>query len=305
MGGRVNYTMVGAFIVVLIAALIGGIFLLSNFRSDVPYDTYLVNMNEAVSELSIQAPVKYNGVNVGYVSNIELNQNNLQEVILTLKIKQGTPITESTIATMMAQGVTGITYVGLKSTKSQSPLLVSRPGEPYPIIKSVPSLLMQLDTALREVTDNIKGMTQIFYKTFDEQNQQALKQTLQNVQNFTKTLSDNTQEIDTILNNTSKASKKLPATINQLNATLTSTKKLTQKLTTTGQKINNMVDDSRAAMQNISGQTVPQFNETLRKVNQLLASLQALSKELKRNPSMLIRGKALPPPGPGEYYHVK
>src|SRR3989338_6673786 len=204
--------MVGLFVVVLIAAMAGGALLLSGRYDYKKYRTYLVYMNEAVSGLSAEAPVKYNGVDVGFVSSIDLNPNNFRQVILTLRIKEGTPIAQSTIATLMAQGVTGLTYVGLKSTESKSPLLVTTHGEPYPVIQSAPSLLMELDTALREVTDNIQNISNVFFNTFDKQNQQAFKESLQNIQNFSKTLSNNTQKIDTILNNTSKVSEKLPVT---------------------------------------------------------------------------------------------
>lgn len=236
MGNKVNYTVVGLFVVILTTALIGGILLLSNTRRSAEYNTYLVYMTEAVSGLSIQAPVKYNGVDVGYVADIGLNPDNLQQVVLTLDIKRNTPITQSTVATLMAQGVTGITYVGLKANEAQSPPLTVENGAPYPVIPSEPSLLVQLDTALREVTDNVKDISQVFLKTFSPQNQAAIKQSLQNI---------------------SRASNQFPDTMTQLQQTLKSAQQMTQQL-------------------------------------------QQVGAELNENPSVLLRGKQLPPPGPGE-----
>ena len=300
MGNKVNYTIVGIFVIVLTAALIGGILFLSNTRRSAEYNTYLVYMNEAVSGLSIQAPVKYNGVDVGYVEDINLNTVNLQQVVLTLKIKRDTPITQSTVATLMSQGVTGITYVGLKATQTQSPPLTAAAGEPYPVIPSEPSLLVQLDTALREVTDNIKDISQVFLKTFDQQNQTAIKQSLQNIAKVSQTLANSSKQIDNILQQTSKASNQFPTVMTQLSQTLKSAQQMTQQLTTTAKNVDSVMARSQVAVQNISDQTVPTFTQTLQKLNEVLNDAQQLTGELKENPGVLLRGKQLPPPGPGE-----
>ncbi|MDP2786291.1 MAG: MCE family protein, partial [Sulfurimicrobium sp.] len=59
---KVNYTIVGLFVILLFAALVAGILWLSGgaqYRKT--YDTYLAYMNESVSGLNLNAPVKYRG----------------------------------------------------------------------------------------------------------------------------------------------------------------------------------------------------------------------------------------------------
>src|SRR5690606_19698287 len=107
-----------------------------------------------------------NGVKVGYVDSIRLNPQDPQQVVLKLKIRRGTPITTSTIATLVSEGITGIDYVGLKALTSQAPPLKAKPGEKYPVIPSEPSLLVKLSTALEDVTKTIKGLTDSVGKVF-------------------------------------------------------------------------------------------------------------------------------------------
>src|SRR3989338_5372216 len=103
---KINYTIVGLFVIILLSVLIFGIIWLSSGVSTKKYTIYQVNMNESVDGLTPEAPVEYNGVVVGDVENITLNKRNPQQVILLLHIEENTPVTENTVATLMVQGLT-------------------------------------------------------------------------------------------------------------------------------------------------------------------------------------------------------
>jgi len=196
---KVNYLVVGVFVLVLFFLMIFGIFWLSSSDHRRPYTEYLVYMNESVNGLSEQAPVKFNGVNIGYVKSITLNPNNLQQVKLLLKIEEGIPITKSTYASLKAQGVTGITYIGLESKRVKSAPLVARPGEDYPVIDSQPSLLVQLGDTIRDVSTNISSLSVDVQQAFDEKNRASLEQTLANLSVFTRHLAENSEKFDKTL----------------------------------------------------------------------------------------------------------
>src|SRR3990167_263035 len=99
MEANVNYTVVGLFVIILTAAFVFGIIWLSSGAYwEKEYQTYQVFMQESVSGLNIDSPVEYNGVNVGTVSYISIDQKNPKLVQVLLSIKQGTPITLGTRA---------------------------------------------------------------------------------------------------------------------------------------------------------------------------------------------------------------
>jgi hypothetical protein len=50
----------------------------------------------------------------------------------------------------------------------------------------------------------------------------------------------------------------------------------------------------------LNQQTLPATSHMLNEMSQVSSQLQQVVKELKNNPSMLVRGKALPAGGPGE-----
>lgn len=307
MDSKVNYTVVGAFVIVLSIALIVLFFWLSSFRHDKNYDTYVTYMHEEVTGLSVQAPVRFNGVPVGYVKSIELDPNNPQLVKLTLKIQEGTPVSTSTIATLSSQGLTGGLYVGLKAQTINAPMLVAQQGQKYPVIPSQPSLFTQLSKVLPQVTKNVEAIGQRISDVLSVKNRQAIVQILQSVKKFTQTIADNSTQLDRIVKsldkvmvNTEKASRQFPNVMTELNQTMKAARKTASHVNRASIKINKMLANSDVMVQNFSDQLMPATQVLIQRLTELGTNLNQVSQQLSRNPSMLIRGKQLPTPGPGE-----
>lgn len=261
---KINYTAVGIFVVALMAAFILCVIWLSSGLSTTRYAKYLVFMDESVTGLSIGSPVKYNGVDVGIVKAIEINQKNLKEVKLTLNIKIGTPITEGTTATLNVQGLTGVSYISLKGNGDATPLKVLE-GEKYPVIKTAPSLFFRLDKAVTELSNNLNTL-------LSPENQKAITTSLLNLEQITTSLVNQSGALNKIIENTEQFTAKFAPLLNHADKTI----------------------------QAIKAQTLPEANQLLENLNNTSSNLLDVSREVKQNPSIIIRGKTAPPPGPGE-----
>jgi phospholipid/cholesterol/gamma-HCH transport system substrate-binding protein len=255
---NVNYTVVGAFVIILVAFLVFGIIWLSSGFSVQTFTTYQIYMQESVTGLSIDAPVEYNGVNVGEVKTIELNRKNPHLVEVLLNIKTNTPITLGTTATLETKGITGIAYIALKDKSTDLTPLKALGNQPYPVIRTTPSLLLRLDTALNKLNDSFSRVSEAVSSLFDPQNQRSIKETLKNIDRITNTLAASSQKFTILLNNTAEASQQFSPTMTMF-----------------------------------STQTIPAMNN-------ILYNLDSLSADVKNNPSILIRGNAQQPLGPGE-----
>jgi phospholipid/cholesterol/gamma-HCH transport system substrate-binding protein len=165
---KTNYTLVGLFVLILTAGLVITSLWLSFGLDKKSYNYFTVYTKESVAGLSTESLVKYNGVKVGYVDGISLSKNNPQKVQLMLKIENGTPITQGTVASLVTQGITGMTYLGLSAkTPSLVPLKAS-PGEPYPVIPVKPSFFAAMENNIQDATESIK-------RVFDEENAKNVK----------------------------------------------------------------------------------------------------------------------------------
>src|SRR3990167_7348817 len=180
--------MVGVIVVLLTSILLSSALWLSIGFDKKRHSIYSVDMTEAASGLSEDSPVKFNGVKVGQVKKISLNHKDPRKVRLLLAIEAGTPITISTTATLVAQGITGSTYVGLSaSSASLTPLRKAR-HQPYPIIPASSSLFSQLDHMLKEVSQNINAVSRDIKKIFDPKNAANISKILANAQIVTDIL---------------------------------------------------------------------------------------------------------------------
>lgn len=296
---KVNYTVVGLFVLILGFALIFIAFWLTAGRHK-SYNTYLTYMDESVAGLTSKAPVKFNGVDVGYVDDISLNPANIKQVRLRLNIGQEIPVTKSTVAVLQSQGITGITFIGLKAKTPDAPLLVPHKGERYAVIPSEPSFLVQLDTILQDFTTSFQNIGSGIRRVLDKDNALSFKQTLLNLESFTAVLAKNDQKINQVLNNMAQASKKFPSVISISQRTLEHIQVLVDSLQETSHEAQKAFKNSRTAINTVNDQTLPQLNEIMSGLNQITSNLAELSIQLNHNPSVLLRGKKDVKLGPGE-----
>lgn len=272
MDTNVNYTLVGAFMIVLITAVVLGIIWLSSgFKVD-QFKTYKIYMQESVAGLNVDSPVEFNGVNVGTIKSIAINQNNPRLVEVLLDIKDTTPITQGTVATLDSRGVTGLTYMQLKDKGTDLRPLVALPDQKYPVIRTAPSLFTRLDTTLSQLSVEFQQIAASIQSLLDPENRRLIKHSLHNIDNFTAVLSKNSDRMNQIFINTESVSRDLIPLVRSGSRTL------------------NALDV----------QTLPATYQLVYNLQNMTRTLSALSVQLKQNPAILVRGAGAPELGPGE-----
>lgn len=293
MEAKTNYTMVGLAVLILTTSLIVTSLWLSVGFNQKKYKLYAVYINEAVSGLSEESIVKFNGVPVGYVKKIELNPLDPQKVTIMLDIEDGTPITTSTTATLISQGITGTTFIGLAASSPDLTPLQKLPEEPYPIIPARPSLFNQLDSILKEVSENVHTVSVEIKKVLNDENVTNLKKSLAHIEKFTGVFADNKENIDKSLKNTNILLKNMAKTSDKL-------PEIMKDLKTSIGKVSSTMDSGKTALDKLSQQTIPPAVQLLKRLDAIAANLEQVSAEMRQNPAVIIRGTKPPKPGPGE-----
>lgn len=322
MEARVNYAAVGVFVLVLGAALIGAVLWLSSggaYRNT--YDTYYAYMDESVSGLSLDAPVRYRGVEVGRVRRIALAPENIERVQLTMDIARGTPVKVDTVAVLRMQGLTGIGYVELTGGHRDSPPLLAQAGEDTPVIRSGPSLMVRLDSAVTALLDNVNRSSASFNALMDEGNRRAFKQILADLQLASRALAARSASIDSGLANAARTMEntaRLAVELTQLVARVqrsadafdrmagevaragASAGGTLERARATLDSARTALDGARAEARDFAAETLPEARQLVTELREMAASLRRLSEEVERNPSVLVYGKPAAKRGPGE-----
>lgn len=301
---KVNFVLVGTFVMVLTGALLIGVLWLSSGKSyRVSSDIYQTYMEDSVAGLSVNAPVRYRGVEVGRVQRIALAPGNVEQVQLTLAIDRGVPIKVDTVAVLQAQGLTGIAYVELTGGRRDSPLLRPPQGGGYPVIKSVPSLFARLDSAVTTLLDNLNRASTSLNAVLDENNRRALKSTLADLALLSHTLAGRSGTIDAALadaahtlKNTAHLSDELPQLAERLQLSADRFDDMSNKVARAGVSVGATFD----SMQQFSASTLPEIHQLVVELRDLTASLRRVSEQLEQNPAVLLRGNATAKHGPGE-----
>jgi phospholipid/cholesterol/gamma-HCH transport system substrate-binding protein len=283
---KTHYTHVGIAVLLLAVSLLSASLWLSIGFDNKNYRNYLVYLNEPAGSLTEDSMVKYNGVLVGLVNSIELNQNNPQQVILVLKIDEDIPITEGTQATLISQGITGTTYLGLSSTSPSLKPLKKTPGSPYPIIPSKPSFFYQLEK-------NIDKLTQQVNRVFDKENTENIRLTLEHLEKLSAVFSNNDSSIDESL-------KELPKLIKGLKVSAQKFDVMADDISVSGRQFTTTMKAGKNSIDQISQQTLPPATLLLRRLNDIAANLEKMSAAMRQDPSVVLRGSAPPKLGPGE-----
>lgn len=305
---KVNYIIVGIFAVVLSVALIAGILWLSaSKRYSADYDTYLVYMQESVSGLNLNAPVKYRGVEVGQVRQIALDKTNLEQVRLELSIERGIPIRQDTVATMRSQGLTGIAYIELSGGSGSSAILAPSGSNPYPVIKTGTSLLGRVDTAMTGLIASLNKTTDNLNTILDDGNRGSLKRILADVAIITGSVATHKEELDKAVSNATltldgvaKVSTQLPELVQKLSKSADAIEKMAKEASRASTSVSKTFEGVGPDANRFAREGLPELEKMVVTMHEMMASLQRVTEQLEQDPSLLLRGKETRRPGPGE-----
>lgn len=305
---KINYPLVGAFVLVLGALMVVGVLWLASGGSwQKKYDFYLAVVDESVAGLNLNAPVKYNGVDVGKVQRIELDSVNPQRVNLLFAIERGTPIKQDTIAVLKIQGLTGIAYVELSGGAAGSPPLTTTPGNPYPVIQTKPSLSARLENVLTSVLAKLDSTSSSINAILSDENRAAFTSVLADMATVARTIAARKDTIDSglknaarTLENTSRGTAQMAAVVDRIGVSANAVAKMGDEVSLASASTGKTVVSVGADVKRFSAETLPELERLLGELSTLSSSLRRLTEQTERDPRGLLFGRKPVPNGPGE-----
>jgi phospholipid/cholesterol/gamma-HCH transport system substrate-binding protein len=284
-----------AFVAFLLVSTVAGA--VWYFFSGSQYATYQIYTQDSVSGLSADAPVEFHGVEVGKVKSVRLV--NSHSVGIVVSIEKTAPVTSASVATITSRGLatrgfTGYVYISLEDVGINSRPLTTRPGESYPIIPTAPSKVVTLDTTINQVNENFQVMTELLKSILDTKTIASLKQSADSLQQVTTALAENTNKLNSIVANTERASRRFKPLLQSSDDAV---RALQTQILPQAHSLLQSSDDTVSALQT---QILPEAHKALFNLDNLSSSFTDLATKINRDPSIVIRGTAQRPLGPGE-----
>lgn len=265
---RITKTSAILFTLIFIAALVS-VFIYVAFGQ---HTKYLTQIQESVSGLHIGSRVEYNGVEVGTVKRIKINRDNPKLVNVVLSIDSSTPVTTATVAMLAANDAKDTPFIALRDDGSNLARLKIKTGQQYPVIPSVPSTKADNNVSLTQIAASLKQFNDTFQQFMDKDAVESFKQLIYSLQQVMGMLAENSNRLNTLIMNTEKASN----------------------------KFDSFLSSSQLAIHTLQTQTLPSTYELVLDMQSLMSKLSVMMTEINQNPSIVLRGKTPPKPGPGE-----
>jgi phospholipid/cholesterol/gamma-HCH transport system substrate-binding protein len=306
---RSNYAIVGAVVLGIAVALIAAILWLSNYDSSEskPFD---ILFDQAITGLSVGAPVAYNGVPVGSVEQIRLVPESPGLVRVRISVDTDVPIRQGTAATIEGVGFTGVSQIQL-SGGNEGGKEITQPG-PYgvPLIPPKPGALGQLLASAPELLKNVSLVASRLAELLDTENRTSIGHILANIDRLTDALADRGPEIAATLTEARATLAAATAAMKQVEKLSGSAdsflredaKPLAADLSVTLKAVNRSLASIEAVttaatpgVEELSAETIPEAGQLIRELRALTAELTVLATRLEEDPaSALSGGKQLP-----------
>lgn len=293
----------GLFTIILVAAtVLLGIWLK---RDRVDWVPYQIATKLSVPGLNPQAAVRYRGLDVGKVETISFDPQVTGQILVHIKVRPETPITQSTFATLGYQGVTGIAYVQLDDDGTSN-VRVGSSEERIARIEMRPSLFDQLQTRGLAILKQTEDVARRVNSMLDPANQKTIIATFESVSKAADALEAIPGKLQPTLD-------KLPAMTTQAQQTLRSLDTLSRDASALTNNLSSMATGLQApggpittittTAERIGAVADRLEHDTLPLANDARSSIRSLNRaldNLSERPQSVLFGAPAIMPGPGE-----
>ncbi len=305
----------GVFVLVVTALLLGMVMWL--MRDTVSTTRYEMTTTEAVTGLQPQAAVRFKGVAVGKVLDIDFDPAKPGNVLVEIAVDRDAPVTQSTFATLAFQGVTGLSFVQLDDDGSSTQPPAAGPNG-APRIPLRPNALGQLQDMASELVEKVGQATDRINQMLGPDNQAALTGALTELGAAAKSLNQLAANTDkTIQSQFGPGKADISALIKQTSGTLSTIEKSASQVRVTPANLDTTVGELSKGVERVTGPggvvdrmgegastvtstTLPRIQNLTEDASRTIRRLDRIANSLGDNPQAFIYGSGRVPPGPGE-----
>ncbi|MBC7405063.1 MAG: MCE family protein [Cytophaga sp.] len=304
MESRSHALMAGFFTIAL--AILTTVFAVWLGKDNILRTPYVIATKLSVAGLNLQAAVRYKGIKVGNVTDIDFDDKNPGQILLRLDILADTPVTATTFAILGYQGVTGIAYVQLdEDVKTSTPQIKN--DEQIIFIPLRPGLMQNLEQRGMAVLSQTEELSLRLNMLLDKNNQQSLISAIDNIGRAAAAWETIPGKLNPVLN-------ALPSLVEQTRSSVDAFKAFSVNATKTSNNISDLTTSLKGndgAFAKLNGNmeqignsltldTLPSINTLSREARTSIRSINRAAETLNERPQSILFGNTAISPGPGE-----
>lgn len=301
---RAHYVAVGGFVVTIIFLAFATVLYLGRAQLSAQYVRYDIYFKGAVTGLSVGAPVQYAGIPVGHVVSIEVDPNNVEQIKVEVEIDSGTVIKSDAVAGLESNLLSGVSVIQISGGKKDSPALVAKEGEWYPVIKSRRNDLALVYTRVPKLLDRTNELIENLNDVLNDTNRKGIAETLENLRVASAGLAEGSKQIGPVgddARTTLRSINTLVANIDhsysdrdglkdQVGVALADFDHLAKGLNDSNKSLQAVLQDARPGVRDLTQHTIGHLNDLLLEARQLVSGLTRLAADLERDPSRILYG---------------
>ena len=317
---RANHLLIGSVVLAALAGMFAFAIWLAKVELDREFDFYETFFTGSVTGLTVGGDVRFNGIPVGTVEQLQIDPDNPRRVRALLTVQQGTPIRTDTLASLEFQGITGVVYVQLSGGSADAPMLKEQtPDGQLPIIASRRSSIQELFEGAPELIARALVLLESVNAFASPENQQSFSKLLANAAELSERMAGRGDEIERMIVNADRMAADLQATVAQLNrlvgrlgqvadgadATLSVARgaigavdQTVDEIGRTAQSIDRLsrefellLKTNREPIEVFASQGLVEFTRFVEEARLLVASATRFVDDLQANPAQFLLGK--------------
>jgi phospholipid/cholesterol/gamma-HCH transport system substrate-binding protein len=271
-------------------------------------DTYYIDFRDtSVNGLLLGSAVRYQGVEVGKVTKIEVNLKATNSVFVFIKIQRGFPIKKDTVAVLNYAGITGLKFIDLQGGSPGAEIIKPRGMIQMGrgLEQRAGDIVTNIDTAVNSFNsllspDNLERINRMLEKaekssdmisSILEAKRVALERSFDNIEKATNQFASVTENLHKISTNVSDMSDKIVA--HSETAVDNIAKRFSEaEMGRAIKDFQSFVETASASLKKIETNLLAEQDELSRALRSLGATLDNLSlftREISEDPTALIR----------------
>jgi phospholipid/cholesterol/gamma-HCH transport system substrate-binding protein len=321
MRNRAQKIRLGVFLFISLAALLSviGYFTAREFfeQEDIYYVSY---EGVSVSGLEVGSPVKYMGIKVGTIKDINIDPENVNKVIIQLSLKPNTPIKKDAVADITSIGITGLKAIEIRGGSNEAESL--EPGSYIQAGSSITQEITGKAEVIAQKAEKVLNNLQLFTQP---ENLNKITEMVDKITMLAEQTNQTVIKIDTIMTENRQDIRESIAPLKEISQRLDESSRMLQ---TTMETINlrvqsDTIDDILSNVRDasvklkeadiktlisdiatIAGQTQQllikvdndlnqgsrDFSESLHLLRLTLENLNEATRKINEDPSILLRG---------------